>query len=48
MAGNDIIGGHDIIVIGASAGGLGVLMQVVVGLSPNTPAAVLVVVHLPP
>ena len=47
MAGNEF-GGHDIVVIGASAGGVEALMQVLAGLSPNTPAAVLVVVHMPP
>ena len=48
MSGRDILGGHDVIVIGASAGGVEALTQLVAGLSPNTPASVLVVVHVPP
>ena len=39
--------GHDIIVIGASAGGVDALRQLAAGLPPDLPAAVFVVVHLP-
>src|SRR3954454_60893 len=37
-----------LIVIGASAGGIRVLLDVVAGLQPDIPAAIMVVVHLPP
>ncbi|HKB04335.1 MAG TPA: chemotaxis protein CheB [Gemmataceae bacterium] len=39
--------GRDIIVIGASAGGVDALKQVVHGLSPDLPAALFVVLHVP-
>jgi two-component system chemotaxis response regulator CheB len=40
--------GHDIVVIGASAGGLAALTELVAGLPADLPAAVFVVVHLFP
>ena len=40
--------GHDIITIGASAGGVETLISLVRGLPFNLPAAVFVVVHFPP
>ena len=39
--------GHDIIVIGASAGGVEALIDVAEGLPPDLPAAVFIVLHLP-
>jgi two-component system chemotaxis response regulator CheB len=39
--------GHDIIVVGTSAGGVEVLSRLVHGLPPGLPAAVLVVCHVP-
>jgi two-component system chemotaxis response regulator CheB len=39
--------GHDIIVVGASAGGVEALTEVVRGLPPGLPAAVFVVCHFP-
>jgi two-component system chemotaxis response regulator CheB len=38
---------HDIIVVGASAGGVEALLRIVRGLSPDMPAAIFVVLHLP-
>ncbi|HEX9371152.1 MAG TPA: chemotaxis protein CheB [Roseiflexaceae bacterium] len=40
--------GHDIIVIGASAGGVEALTTLAHGLTPDLPAAVFVVLHIPP
>jgi two-component system chemotaxis response regulator CheB len=40
--------GHDLIVIGASAGGLQALQEIIGGLPKDLPAAVLVVVHTAP
>jgi chemotaxis response regulator CheB len=40
--------GHDIIVIGASAGGVEALRQLVHDLPAELPAAVFIVLHLPP
>jgi two-component system, chemotaxis family, protein-glutamate methylesterase/glutaminase len=40
--------GHDIVVIGASAGGVQALCEVMDGLPPNLPAAVFVVLHIAP
>jgi two-component system chemotaxis response regulator CheB len=40
--------GHDLIVIGASAGGVETLRRVVAGLPPDLPAAICVVVHIAP
>src|SRR5688572_4524961 len=39
--------GHDIVVVGGSAGGIDALKQLVAGLPADLPAAVFVVVHLP-
>lgn len=39
--------GHDIIVIGASAGGVEALTQLVAGLPPDLPAAIFIVIHFP-
>jgi two-component system, chemotaxis family, protein-glutamate methylesterase/glutaminase len=40
--------GHDIIVIGASAGGVEALRELARGLPSNLPAAVFIVLHVPP
>jgi two-component system chemotaxis response regulator CheB len=40
--------GHDIIVIGASAGGVEALQELAHGLPSNLPAAVFIVLHIPP
>ena len=40
--------GHDIVVIGASAGGVEALMAVMCALPPDLPAALFVVLHIPP
>jgi two-component system, chemotaxis family, protein-glutamate methylesterase/glutaminase len=40
--------GHDIIVVGASAGGVEVLKQLVTSLPPDLPAAIFVVLHISP
>src|SRR6266498_133757 len=42
-----IMAGHDIIVIGASAGGVEVLTQLVRGLPPSLPASLFIVCHFP-
>lgn len=39
--------GHDIIVVGTSAGGVEALTRLVGGLSPNLPASLFVVMHIP-
>jgi two-component system, chemotaxis family, protein-glutamate methylesterase/glutaminase len=41
------LAGHDIMVIGASSGGVEALRSVVDGLPPDFPAAVFVVLHFP-
>lgn len=46
MKGN-VMPGHDIIVIGASAGGVEALMRIVGDLPGNLPAAIFVVLHIP-
>src|SRR5262245_38875323 len=40
--------GHDIIVIGTSAGGVEALRELTQGLPPDLPAAIFVVLHVPP
>jgi len=39
---------HDIIVIGASAGGISAVKKIISGLPADLPAALLVVIHMPP
>jgi two-component system, chemotaxis family, protein-glutamate methylesterase/glutaminase len=39
---------HDIVVVGASAGGVEPLMRLAAGLAPDLPAAVFVALHVPP
>src|SRR6186997_601342 len=46
--GGVFIPGHDIIVIGASAGGVEALVELVGGLPPDLPASLFVVIHFPP
>ena len=46
--GQENTAGHDLIVVGASAGGIDALKVIVSGLPANLPAAVLVVVHISP
>jgi two-component system, chemotaxis family, protein-glutamate methylesterase/glutaminase len=41
-------GAHDLVVIGASAGGVETLKRVVSGLPPDLPAAICVVLHIAP
>jgi two-component system chemotaxis response regulator CheB len=48
MPGNDRCFARDIIVVGASAGGVEALCEIASGLLPNLPAAVFVVLHLAP
>ncbi len=40
------MGGHDVVVVGASAGGIEALTQIVRGLAPGLPAAIFVVLHI--
>ena len=40
--------GHDIIVIGTSAGGVGALQEIIRNLPPDLPASIFIVMHLTP
>ena len=45
--GSHVLSGHDVVVIGASSGGIEALEKLIAGLPEDLPAAVFVVVHLP-
>ena len=48
MAGQEKSSGHDIIVVGASAGGVETLKTLVAALPAGLPAALMVVLHISP
>jgi two-component system, chemotaxis family, protein-glutamate methylesterase/glutaminase len=48
VPGDEQMSGHEIVVIGASAGGVEALRTIAAGLPADLPAAVFVVLHLPP
>jgi two-component system, chemotaxis family, protein-glutamate methylesterase/glutaminase len=48
VAGDQQMSGHEIVVIGASAGGVETLRTIAAGLPADLPASVFVVLHLPP